>query len=213
MTSATHIRAVIFDMDGLMLNTEVVARITWKQAFQEFGYEMDEKKYPQIIGRKYTDIGEILRHQYGADFPYEAISVRRDQLGEQYFTDHGIDRKPGLLELLDFLDVRNIPKAVASSTIRKRVMRRLTITGVVDRFPVIVCGDEVQNGKPAPDIFLKAAKKLDVPPEHCLVLEDSNPGIEDRESLELMRKQENSLNCHESADFIIAMNGERPHSK
>ncbi|MBN2011685.1 HAD family phosphatase [candidate division KSB1 bacterium] len=170
--------AIIFDMDGLVVDTETIAKITWQQAIREFEYTISETDYLAIIGRKIPDIRNHFKNLFGADFPYEAVSARKGELAAAHIDAHGIAVKPGLHELIDWLDARSIPKAVASSTFRNGVMMRLRVTGLTDRFPLIVSGDDVKHGKPAPDIFLKASEMLGLPPADCLVLEDSNPGIE-----------------------------------
>ena len=95
----------------------------------------------------------------------------------EHFDKFGVTFKPGLHELLDFLEAAGLPKAVATSSCRESAMRKLTAGRLVDRFQAIVTGDDVQNGKPAPDIFLAVAEKLSVSPERCLVFEDSENGV------------------------------------
>ncbi len=169
--------AVIFDMDGLMLDTETLARRAWTRAMADLGLEIPNETYVKLIGRTVDDVRKIIAEEMGADVPFDEISRRKSEYMDQEIAANGIPLKPGLLELLDWLDAQRIPKAVASSTHRQTLARKLELVGLYDRFPVQVCGDEIEHGKPAPGIFLVAAEKLGARPEHCVVLEDSEPGI------------------------------------
>ena len=171
------IDAVIFDMDGLMLDTERLARRGWLAALEEFGASLTDEQYLRIVGRTATDSTAVLKEMLGADFPVEECRNRMRELYYADATENGIPVKPGLEELVDFLDEKSIKYAVATSTARKLTIPKLQLTGLLTTFPIIVAGDEIQNGKPAPDIFLAAARALDVVPERCVVLEDSSYGI------------------------------------
>ncbi len=177
MNPPLPLEAIIFDMDGLMLDTERVARSAWQRAMADWGCTISDDIYLQIVGRDAQDTVAILQGVYGADFPVRAVRQRKQQYLEEHIARHGVPMKPGLMELLDLADALPLRKAVASSTERALVTRKLTLAGLADRFDAVICGDEVENGKPAPDIFLAAASRLGVPPERCLALEDSEPGI------------------------------------
>ena len=177
--SRTHkmIEAVIFDMDGLMLDTERMARPAWFRAMEEFGATLSDEQYLRIVGRNSVDSRKILKEILGADFPQEDC---RNRMREIYYADiaeNGIPIKPGLTELLDFLEAESIKIAVATSTAREFTIPKLELTGLDSYFKIIVSGDDIENGKPAPDIFLMAAKLLETFPERCVVLEDSFSGI------------------------------------
>lgn len=169
--------AVLFDMDGLMLDTERLAHRAWTQAMMERGYTLDESAYLRLIGRTIADVQSILSEVFGDSIPYAEIYARRRVLYDAEIAAKGVAIKPGLLELLDFLEEHKVPKAVASSTHRAGVVMKLTLAGVADRFPVLVGGDQVERGKPEPDLFLEAARQLGFAPRNCLVLEDSEAGI------------------------------------
>ena len=168
-------QAVIFDMDGLMLDTEVVYRRTWQQSAAELGYAISDEYYLCFVGRRTIDCHAILRDTFGADFPLSPFLARGEALYHEHVQQHGIPTKAGLLELLDDLDVQGVPKAVATSTGRANALKHLG--ALADRFDCITTGDEVREGKPAPDIFWLAAQRLEIAPQHCLVLEDSEAGI------------------------------------
>jgi len=167
--------AVIFDMDGLMLDTEVLYRQVWRQAASELGYVLSHESYLGFVGRRAADCHEVFRATFGTDFPLSHFLARGETLYQEHIHQYGVPRKTGLLELLDDLDERGTPKAVATSTERTNALKHLG--PLADRFNSITTGDEVQEGKPAPDIFLLAAERLQVPPPQCLVLEDSEAGI------------------------------------
>ncbi len=171
------INAVIFDMDGLMLDTERLAQVAWQRAGVELGYTLPDEIYLQAVGRTAPATELLFRGHLGQDAPFEAIYQRKQHYYHEVIEQGLVPLKTGLLELLDLLDKLALPKAVATSTARPLAEQKLRATGLLDRFPVIVCGNEVTNGKPAPDIFLAAATKLNVVPAHCLVLEDSPAGI------------------------------------
>lgn len=169
--------AVIFDLDGLVLNTEALARDCWRQAISEMGLVIDDREYQRVVGLTIPDIKVVLRDIFGADFPSEdAMRVAYDYYDKR-INNGDVAAKEGVYEMLDFLDGVKLPKAVATSSDEAFARRKLGVCDLVERFDVIVGGDNVENGKPAPDIFLAAAKKLKVAPKNCLVFEDSENGV------------------------------------
>ena len=168
--------AAIFDMDGLMLDTETPIIPLWIEAGKIIGWDIKEETAIRTIGYNGKDIREICYRDLGADFPFDLFLVELKKLVYSEF-EKGIAHKKGLLPLLDHLASLSIPLAVATSTSRDTAVFKLEKTGILNRFTVIVCGNEVAHGKPAPDIFLKAAEKLGVPPEQCIGLEDSPAGL------------------------------------
>jgi HAD superfamily hydrolase (TIGR01509 family) len=173
----TGVEAVIFDMDGVILDSEGPATMAWKRAMADLGYRLTDELNQQLIGRNVPDSNAILRSTLGADFPAEAARQGATRLFAELTAAQGIPVKSGLAGLLDFLDAKELKRAVATSTAREDCERALTRCKLLERFKVIVCGDEVAVGKPAPDIFLRAAKLLEAAPEACVVLEDSFAGI------------------------------------
>ncbi len=170
-------RAVIFDMDGLMLDTERLAPAAWRAAARQLDVDFDMGLLPAMIGRNAVDCRMLVLERHGPRFPVDALmhawGVAYDAIVER----DGIDLKPGLLELLAWLECEAIPKSVATSTRRDRARAKLTQTGIVDRFAALTGGDEIARGKHAPDIFLLAAQRMGQVPADIVVLEDSEPGV------------------------------------
>lgn len=168
--------AVIFDLDGLMIDTERIASAAWLRASSEMGYPLTENVVHEMIGRTGPDSDAILRKNLGEEVALDELKALRLSYTDDHIANIGIPLKPGLLELLDFLDGRKIRKAVATSSMQERAAMKLKRTGLFERFPVVISGDDVHRGKPAPDIYLETAVQLGVSANRCLVLEDSDAG-------------------------------------
>jgi HAD superfamily hydrolase (TIGR01509 family) len=169
--------AVIFDMDGLMLDTEPLAARAWDDAAAALGIAFDGNVKPSLVGRNFADCRALILAHHGVDYPVDALMRAWHSAYDALVLHEGIARKPGLTDLLAWLDGAGVAKAVATSTRRSRAQAKLAITGLADRFAVLVGGDEAARGKPAPDIFLLAALRLSVTAAECVVLEDSEPGV------------------------------------
>ncbi len=176
MSLTTFPAAVLFDMDGLMFDSERLVLRAWQRAMADFGYQASEEVFLASVGTTVESTNRLLRAAYGPDFPLEATNERTGDYVWQEVDGRGALLKPGLLALLDYLEAQAIPKAVASSSQRASIYRLLSSAGILERFGATAAGDEVTHGKPAPDIFLLAAQRLGVDPSQCLVLEDSEPG-------------------------------------
>ncbi len=168
---------IIFDMDGLMFDTETLAIKLWDKVGKKFGYEIEPELVIKTIGIDVKGTEKIFMDHFGGDFPFMEIRTLREEYAFRYMEEKGMPVKPGLFELLDFLEDNKIRKALATSSERIKAEKYLILGNVVDRFDYAVCGDEVKNGKPDPEIFLKVAQKAGFNNEECSVLEDSESGI------------------------------------
>lgn len=172
------IEGFIFDMDGILFDTERISSRFWKKALKKHGYDMDDEIYLTLIGRNSIAGNEMLINRYGQDIPIEKIRGEKDIDMLEFIRGNGVPVKPGVYELLDFLNQKGYKVAVATSTCRGKAIELLEMAGIRDKFTAIICGDDVVNSKPNPEIFLKAAEKLDVDPRRCIVFEDSPAGVE-----------------------------------
>jgi HAD superfamily hydrolase (TIGR01509 family) len=171
------VKAVIFDMDGLLLDTERPVNGLWIRAARALGWELREEIVARTTGVDEGTTRGIMIAEYGPDFPYEDIRKELYRLIAETAERDGIACRPGLGVMLEKLERLRIPVGVATSTDREAALWKLEKAGVRGRFPMLTCGDEVRRGKPAPDIFLLAAERLGTPPAECLGLEDSPAGL------------------------------------
>ncbi|MBQ8011993.1 MAG: HAD family phosphatase [Oscillospiraceae bacterium] len=171
------IRGVIFDMDGLMLDTEKLLAKYWMQAAREAGFPMELEHVLGIRSLASVFAKPKLQGIFGEDFDYESIRARRRELTAKHLAEHGVETKKGLHELLGYLKASGRKIAVATATDRERTDASLTQAGVHGCFDAFVCGDMVQKGKPDPEIYLTACRELGLAPEECMALEDSPNGI------------------------------------
>lgn len=176
MTLPQRPSAVIFDMDGLLFNSESLSFESAVSAAAHFHFEIDWPLFRTLVGRQWPDIRLALIAHFGAQFP--ADDFRKIWLDHyEKLIDLRLDIKPGVIELLDLLDSLNIPRAIATSSMREKVDRKASAFGLLDRFDMIVAQGDYMKGKPEPDPFLTAAERLGVPSTACLALEDSHNGI------------------------------------
>lgn len=173
----TRPSAVVFDMDGLMLDTEPIYRLASQRAAADLGYQIDAAVYATLLGLNYEDTERMLVRSFGTDFPLSSFGIRCAEHWRTHVKEHGIPRKPGLTELLELLDDLGTPKAVATCSSGEEAWFSLRVAGLEDRFCCVITSDHVERGKPAPDIFLAAAAGLDVLPTQCLAFEDSDAGV------------------------------------
>jgi HAD superfamily hydrolase (TIGR01509 family) len=171
------IRAVVFDMDGLMLDTEPIYKVAWQAASAGLGYDLDDALYATFVGRPNVECERDLLDRFGSGFPLERFRNDWPPLWRDEAAARGIRKKTGLLDLLAFLETQEVALAVATSTEADDAVFTLGAAGLDGRFRVIVTGDQVARGKPAPDIYLEAARRLNVEPAECVALEDSEAGI------------------------------------
>ncbi len=171
------IRGILFDMDGLVLDSEVLFTRFWREAAVCMGYPMTvEQSYGmrslgKALGQPY------LESLFGPGIDYTTVREKRIELMSAYVAEHGIAPKPGIYELLDYLDAQGIPAAIASSSPMDAIEKHLEAVNLKHRFQKLCSAHNIPNGKPAPDIYLLAASELGLKPEECLALEDSPTGI------------------------------------
>jgi len=175
--AVADIGGVIFDMDGLLLDSERVALATVAAAAAELGIEWREEVGLAMVGLNSKDGPAVIRRHLGEDFPVAELYEVFGRRYEATIAEGRIPLKGGVGELFDVLDRLALGRVVATSTQRARAEPKLAAVGLLARLHGMVCGDEVARGKPAPDIFLAAAAQLGVPVANCLVLEDSNAGV------------------------------------
>lgn len=171
------IETVIFDMDGLMIDSENWTFEEYVKVCAQKGYTMELSCYKDIVGYTMAVIREKFRLHFGEAFPLEEIICRVHDNLDKRFAREGIPIKPGLMDLLTYLKQNGYRMVVATSSDRRRVDAIMRQGGLTDFFDDAVCGDEVRNGKPDPEIFLKACEKAGTAPGSALVLEDSEWGI------------------------------------
>lgn len=170
-----ELKGIIFDLDGVILDSEKLYLESWKYAVGLQGFELKEETYAtSFTGKTIKDCENILLELFNG---LDIIEFRNKwkEYFNLYIERQGVPRKKGLNQLLDFLEENGIKKIVATSSDYQDAIACLG--ELKDRFITIVSGDQIKNGKPAPDIFLKAAEELRLKPEECLVIEDSVAGI------------------------------------
>lgn len=173
----TDIRAVVFDMDGLLLDSEILFKKSWQEASLSLGYTLSDDLFLQLIGRVAADSRKILSETFQCEFPYDKFKLEAAAIAERMLSNGPISLKPGAIELLDWCREQKLPLAVATSTAGDEARKRLTASDIIDRFKAIISGDMVAYGKPAPEIFVRAAGALVIPPFYCLAIEDSHAGV------------------------------------
>lgn len=172
------IKAVLFDMDGLMFDTERLSNRILCQVAEEMGLPVSEEFLMSMKGRNKQDCRKLQVDFWGADTDFVRFRSLYDGLRSSYEKEHGIPVKKGLYMLLSYLKENHYLVGLATSTSKDKALAMLTSTKVLPSFDQIVFGNEVAKGKPHPDIYLTCARKLGISPAHCLVLEDSPPGLE-----------------------------------
>lgn len=176
MTLPYRPSAVVFDMDGLLFDTEALWQEALLAAAAEGGREIPDEVYGKSIGVRRSQCRGLFTAHFGEDFPFDDFHAD----WRRHFwliAENKLALKPGVPELLDLLDQLPLPRAIATSSSRTTVERHLSAHGLTARFDAVVCRGDYDRGKPAPDPFLKAAERLGVEPRLCLALEDSHIGV------------------------------------
>ena len=171
------IRGILFDMDGLVLDSEILYTRFWREAAHSLGYPMTVE---QSLGMRSLgkDRGQpYLESLFGPGIDYTTLRNKRIELMDAYVESHGISPKPGIFELLDYMEEHGIAAAITSSSPMESIRKHLSAVNLLHRFQKLCSGHDIPNTKPAPDIYLLGAKELGLDPRECLALEDSPTGI------------------------------------
>lgn len=170
-------QAVLFDMDGVIFDSEIKVVECWKEIADKYGIEGIEEQCYACLGTTREMSRAIMLAHYGAEFPYDAYKKEMSDLFHSRYGGGRLPKKPGVVELLEFLQMHNIKVALASSTRREVVEQELKDGGIRSYFDAVICGDMVARSKPEPDIFLRACEELQVSPSQAVGIEDSYNGI------------------------------------
>lgn len=169
--------AILFDMDGLVLDSEKTYVTAWRRAARELGKTLDTAFAERLFGRHADDVARILGEALGPDFDRQTFFEMAERHWFEVLDQEGIQGMPGIFDVLEYLRGMEIPFALATNSEARYAERCLAAADLRNAFEVFVSRDQVQAGKPSPDLFLAAAAQLGVTPSACLVLEDSKTGL------------------------------------
>jgi HAD superfamily hydrolase (TIGR01509 family) len=170
--------AIIFDMDGTLIDSEKVSQQMWIQTGQDYGVNLTEEMFSKMVGRNKKDLNRFLRENFGEDFPFEEADRHCIALGGEYYEQNPVPVKAGVKELLEYLKGKpEIKKAVATSNSSSWATKVLTKSELLPNFDALIFGDLIKNGKPHPEIFLIAAELVATDPAYCIAVEDSPLGV------------------------------------
>lgn len=170
-------KTVVFDMDGVILDSEALVLNAWKRIGEKYGYSGIETVFRNCIGTNKTETERIVFEHYGADFPYDTFREEASALFQEKTKEKGVPVKRGARELLSYLKVNGFQIGLASSTRVVRVEEELEQVGLLKFFQVVVGGDMVSHSKPHPEIYERACEKLGVPTSEAFAIEDSYNGV------------------------------------
>ena len=170
-------RAVVFDMDGVLFDTEVVCMKSWTAIAVRRGLPRMEEVFPKCIGLNANDSRQVVMEAYGEDFDYPVFRQETAEWFRNYIEENGLPIKPGVYQILDWLKEAGYKIGLASSTRGESVFSHLKQAGIGSFFETVVTGDMVEHSKPLPDIYLRACRELGVAPGETYAIEDSPNGI------------------------------------
>ena len=170
-------KAFIFDLDGTLIDTEKLYRKYWPMALADYGYELSDERALMLrsLGRPFAPVQ--FKEWYGEDFDYNLVRQRRKEYVEGHIAKFGVELRPGVKEILEYLRDKKITVAIATATDLERTVKYLEMTGIREFFTDIICATMVEHGKPAPDIYQYACRTLGMNPADCFAVEDAPNGV------------------------------------
>lgn len=177
MDELSNVKAVIFDLDGTLIDTEKIYRKVWPIATAKLGYEMKDEHYLAMrsLGRPFAPLK--MREWFGPDFDYNEARKIRKTYFDEYIANNGIERKKGAIELLKYLKDKKITTAIATATDLTRAAQYMEMAGINGYFDKVISAADAKEGKPSPDVYINACKVLGLEPSDCLAVEDAPNGI------------------------------------
>lgn len=172
------IKAIAFDMDGVLFDTERISKSTWTQVGKEWNLPGVESLLNRAMGLNYEDTRTLFFEKYGKNFLYDDFRTRCSEIFDGELLKEGLPMKPGVLEILSYLKEAKVPVALSTSTRRVKTIAHLKEAGIEDYFEVVVTGDTVKHSKPDPEIYCNTCRALGTAPQETIAIEDSPNGLQ-----------------------------------
>ncbi len=199
------IKAVIFDLDGIIIDSEPWQKIAFERTLKPYGIKLTNKEFARFIGIRTYENFVYLKSKYNLPLSAKELTKIKNQYYEEILKKQAHPRE-GLIELLNYLQPQYV-LSVASGSIKKDVMGTLRLLNIEKYFKLILTGDDIKNGKPDPEIFIKTAQRLNLFPRQCVAIEDSENGVKSakRAGMYVIAAPTSSTKYHnfKDADIII----------